>query len=837
MPRRPLLRPLAPCALLVVLVAAPPVEAARRPAPSTVAPALREAASALASGVAPATLRAEEAASVARRRPLPGRALRPYVRRDGRLQVQVEARPGHDVAGLAAPLRAAGATVQRLRADARLVQALLDPARLDELGRDPRVAAVRPPAYAIPQIGSVTTAGDGAVDAPAARRSRGGGGYSALLGRPVRVGVVSDGVAGLDRSVLSGDLPANVTVRSFVDPPGDATQDGNCSPTAEGRAMLEIVHDLVPDAQLLAAAVETDLDYLDAVAWLASETDVIVDDIAFFNAGPYDGTSAVARVRTDASTGGTTYVAAVGNSGEQHHRSSFVPGTLAANDAVFSPIAHRFPNGSFRLPVRVAAGSGALVFLQWDDPDFEGATDFDLVAFRAPAGNDFATFSATTQEAGRAGERPTEELLIENPSGAARDFWLQIEYCGPTSGDRCTAGNVPAVGSRTFRLFVVGDGVIPASDRVRAGSIPNGPDAPGIITVGAFCISDGPFCGGDGEVERFSSAGATNPNDASIKPTLVGPDGVRTTVNEVAGLGGDGLFFGTSAAAPHVAAVAAMVIAATDAAPDAVRQQLVDSATAIGSPVPNTLAGYGGVEADAALSGLVGVGVAAAATLAAGATPADGQANPADPGVVLLEAVVTNTHAADPLRLVALGVTAAATSGHERSDLARACVEADGLGRLGCGLVDGRFDADDGRLLVQFDPPRVLDPGQSMTLRVVYDLAVRPAGTAVTASAGLMAAAAAALAVLVLIRVGRRRGAALAAALVLAACGGDDGGGAPGMLGCPPVLAAAAERLPASAAFTLQPLQPGDVLGLRGATVVVPTGAPVPARSVTVPRP
>jgi hypothetical protein len=543
----------------------------------------------------------------------------------------------------------------------------------------------------------------------------------------------------------------------------------------------------------------------------------------------------VARVRTDASDLGATYVAAVGNSGEQHHRSDFTPVVIPDAGAAFSSTVHRFPNGTVRLPVSVEAGGAAIVFLQWDDAPFDGATtDFDLIAFTSTSGNTVAAFSAATQ-AGRPGDQPTEALLVENTSSSPRTFGLQIEYCGPTSGDRCTAADVPAAGSRTFRVFVVGDGLVPASDRVRAGSIPNGPDAPRIITTGAFCITDGPFCGGDGQVERFSSSGTGVPTDPrEVKPTVVGPDGAETTVDEVAGLGGDGLFFGTSAAAPHVAAVAAMIVAASDFAPDAVRRQLQDTARPIGSP-PDTLEGWGRVDADAALTGLVDAGGAGAATLAAGATPPDGAAGPAEPGVVLVEAVLTNTHATDLLRLVALGVTAGATSGHERADLARACVEVDGA-RRGCGLVGDRFDADDGRLLVEFDSPVDLGPGAAVRLRVVYDLAVRPAGTTVTAGLVPAVVGAGALAALVVAGVGRRRGAAVVAALLLAACGGGDGG-SPGVAPCPPVLAAAAESLPASAAFTLQPLQPGDVLALRGATVVVPTGGPVSARSVTVPRP
>ncbi len=872
----------------------------RRPLPSVVDSRLREAANALARGADPVTLRvpAGPAAPGPRaRRPLPGGALRPYVRPDGRLQVHVMVQPGADPEALADSLRVQGAEVQRVRPGDGVIQALVAPDGLERLAGDRRVAAVRPPHYAFPQVGSVVTEGDGnpaaglcfgtgsscpgAINAAEARTQLGAGGFSARLGRPIRVGVVSDGVAGLGRSKLSGDLPMSltpgVTVRSFIDPPGNLVQDSSCNVIAEARAQLEIVHDLVPDAELFAAVVETNLDYLDAVAWLRDEkqVDVIVDDIAFFNAGRYDGSSEVARVRTASVEAGVAYVAAVGNSGQAHHRSPFAADGTTADGS----IANRFPNGTTRLLVTVARGAQALVFLQWDGTPFNGAaTNFDLIAFD---GSQIVDAGVDVQ-AGRRVDTPSEEVLLDNSQGtSAKTFGIQIEFCGAvTPAGACNPNRENSVFfvPPTFEVFVVGGSRFPlaAGDLVRSGSIPNGPDAANIVTVGAANVLTG-------TLEDFSSFGsasdASDPN--KVKPTVVGPDGVRTTVDNVSGLGGSGAFFGTSAAAAHVGAVVAMLLAldpdlkpgsAGDFPPGVlIRSQLAGTAVQIvGTPGTfNNQTGFGRVDAVRAINGLVGRPV----TFMLEEGPMPPLTSPPLPNtanVPIVNFVLANT---GPATVTVLGVTATArrglnsivtsgdpgTTGNERADLSRACVRVLGESTpLGCGT----FDADDGRLLVLFTSPLLLNlTSGARTLEITYDLNVQPAGTPVVAQARpsgptspiRLAGMASGLLVFVVgvlgvmagpVRNGRARALLLLVGLLAVSCG-SGAPPPPPQATCPSPAAAdaltASETIPTGdAMFTLRPLEAGDIIALDTATgtpVVPGTATAVPAGTVTVTRP
>ncbi len=866
--------------LLLVLLGLPaalPDPALAAGVRGVVAPTLLEAAAALRRGEDPAALRGRPATlarEAARRGALPGRAHRPYVRPDGRLQIQVRAADGADLSALAARVRGLGGTVERIRSAEGLVQARLPSDALDRLGGDPGVVSVRPPRYAYPLAGTVLTEGAGSpsgaclpgasqtcaggVRALGARTAYGAGGYSARLGRPIRVGIVSDGVAGLGRSVASGDLPASVTVRSFVDRPGDEVRDSSCFPMAEGRALLELIHDLVPDAELVFAAVETDLDYLDAVDWLAGQVDVMVDDIAFFNAGPYDGSSEVAQVRTRAVDAGVVYVGAVGNSGTLHHESAFSPATSTGG---VSPIAHRFPNGGLRMPVDVEPRSQAIVFLQWDGTPFDRAsTDFDLRAFRTQAG-DTVEDASDAPQTGVLGHTPTESVFLDNSgSSSRRTFWVQVDYCGPFVAGQCTAATPPA--GAVLTLFVVG-GVaeLRTADLVRAGSIPNGPDAARIVTVGAVEV-----LGGD--LEDFSSRGRPSTSGLDVKPTVVGPDGVFTTVDNADGLGGGGrAFFGTSAAAPHVAAVAAMLLAldpqlrpggaydrsAPAATGSAIRAALADTARAVGSaPVPNPDSGHGAVDAVAAIEDRFAGGpalveptfrltpLAMTGPSTAGPTERVAMARfalaNAGPAVIDVHAITASVRLGD----TPLTTGDAATTGHERADLRQACIVDEPTGAsLGCG----RFGADDGRLLVRLGPLAVA-PGQTQGLLLVYDLDVQRVGTTVVARlSGPLTFAAA----LVVVARRPRRARRLTLALVTLVALGCGGGGSDGSAAatCPAPQAAdartaALDLAGTTAAFRLLPMEAGDVVALRapdGRPVAPARDPAVAPRTVTVTRP
>jgi subtilisin family serine protease len=116
----------------------------------------------------------------------------------------------------------------------------------------------------------------------------------------------------------------------------------------------------------------------------------------------------------------------------------------------------------------------------------------------------------------------------------------------------------------------------------------------------------------------YSGARLTTP-EVRQKPDVVGPDGANTTFFGLT-LAEDGIvdsssigqcaddttypnFFGTSAATPHVAGIAALLLAANSAnTPALVYSALRSSALPMGPSTPNFSSGYGFVQADSALA-------------------------------------------------------------------------------------------------------------------------------------------------------------------------------------------------------------------------------------------
>jgi hypothetical protein len=135
---------------------------------------------------------------------------------------------------------------------------------LETLAGESVVRKIRPPSYVRPRTGPIDSLGDTIHRCDKARQA-------GFTGAGVKIGVISTGVANLAQAQAAGEL-GPVQVLS----PGDPKDN-------EGVAMMEIIHDCAPNAELLFSAVnETELGMIDSMnALLAAGADVIVDDILF----------------------------------------------------------------------------------------------------------------------------------------------------------------------------------------------------------------------------------------------------------------------------------------------------------------------------------------------------------------------------------------------------------------------------------------------------------------------------------------------------------------------------------------------------------------------------
>jgi hypothetical protein len=328
--------------------------------------------------------------------------------------------------------------------------------------------------------------------------------------------------------------------------------------------MLEIVHDLAPGAQLFfATAFGGQAAFATNIQALRSTygCDVIVDDVTYFNEGAFqDGPIAQAVNAVTAS--GALYFSSAGNSGRL---SAGTSGTWEG-DFVDSQTVIPVFNGTSEegLPVHSfngltgasAANSAPLtassgpISLKWSDPLGGAANDYDL--FRLS--NDLSAvlgFSADVQDG-------TQDPLEIMNRGSTGQRIVIVKFSGATRALR--------VDTNRGRLSIATAGAVFGH---------NGGESTVSVaaTDGRAPGAGNPFTGGAANpVEPYSSDGPRRifyePTGAAItpdnflfgtnggrlldKPDLTAADCVVTTTP------GFSPFCGTSAAAPHAAAIAAL---------------------------------------------------------------------------------------------------------------------------------------------------------------------------------------------------------------------------------------------------------------------------------------
>ena len=356
----------------------------------------------------------------------------------GDVQVFIEVEDVDHVAALAM----LGVNTELVEDDLGIVQGWAPAKRLHAIAALPNVTSIRLPEYAFTHAGSIQTEGDAVISSDALRSLEG------VDGTGVTVGVISDGVGGLAASQALGDLPA-VDTSSCNVVGGDPGASG-----AEGTALLEIVHDIAPGADLMFGnfGFSTVLAFNFAVECLAANADIVIDDIGFFGVGPYDGTSLVSQNTASKLNGAGPikgYYTSVGNQAQRHYEGAYVDSGFNISSGSDNWDIHEFAavNGTVHagaVPAPAAfnrlvlsPGGFASITLIWDDPWGASGNDYDLLV-----GFEGATLPCST-DLQDGNDNPVETCAISNatiPSDVSFDIYL-----GNHSG---------LASARTFNMFV-----------------------------------------------------------------------------------------------------------------------------------------------------------------------------------------------------------------------------------------------------------------------------------------------------------------------------------------------------------------------------------------------
>jgi Subtilase family len=455
---------------------------------------------------------------------------------DGAVAVDVYVDADGSTGAVADALRALGMRVTSVSDSPpqRMVEGFLPAAALAQAAAIPSARAVLAP-FSTLSAGSVQSQGDAAIHGPQARAF-------GPTGAGVSVGIISDSInqshGGVAASQATGDLPASVVALS--DEPGG---------TDEGRAMAEIAYDEAPGiAGIVFASADggpsakaASIDSL-----VAHGVKVIADDTSYVTE-PFFQDDVVAQAVDRARAAGVAYFVAAGNDAQQSWEGTFSGTSFEDFDP--GPAVDTIQT----IGTLNAAHQTATIVLQWAEPWGRASTDLAIDVYRingstaTQVGQEVNTNNLVTgipEEVATVNSGTnnsyTYGIAIRRVAGAASPFMKFIDF---TNGAGTVAMDHPTNSSAISPEAASADGALTvAASRYSTPTTPEAFSSRGPVT------------------RYFDSAGNPLPvPDVRQKPDLAAPDGVNTTVS------GFAPFYGTSAATPAAAGIAALILSAKPA--------------------------------------------------------------------------------------------------------------------------------------------------------------------------------------------------------------------------------------------------------------------------------
>lgn len=483
---------------------------------------------------------------------------RPLPDANGMLELDIDLFDGADVADVSALIVAAGGTLGFASAFSATIRASLPVQQIETVAAASAVRFVgRKGLWRANKVNS--SEGDKTHKTDVLRSQLG------YTGLGQKICIISDGIDSRAASQASGDLPASIYVLPGQLGSGD-----------EGTAMLEIVFDLAPGAQLgFSSSGTSQAQFATNIRDLADPAkgacSIIVDDIGFFKESPFQDNDVAESVNI-VTAAGVAYFSAAGNEG---NISEGTGGTWEGDFvAAASPNAlipgHEIHLWAPSVASNVVTAGQSPITLHWTDPFGASANDYDVYVLNSTGTavlrsstnsqngtqDPYEQISPSTPCTGTSGcaANTGEQIIVAKKTGSAnRMFNLQL------SRGRLTQATTGSTRGHNSAANGYGVAATPAATSIGAPT-PNGPFPAAFNAANKIerFSSDGPrriFYAFNGSLlpgapaANFSATGGVVRN----KPDITAADGVSSNAP------GFATFYGTSAAAPHAAAIAGLI--------------------------------------------------------------------------------------------------------------------------------------------------------------------------------------------------------------------------------------------------------------------------------------
>lgn len=390
------------------------------------------------------------------------------------------------------------------------IQAVASPAKIKEISKISGVEKIRPAFLAFQN--AITSEGVTFTKADQVQNQ-------GLSGKNIKIAVL-DLAFDTSNSEISDNV---VDSKSLRHDSGAALVPvkGYGNENVHGTAVAEIIVDMAPDADLFLYTFGSEMEFTDAVdAAMQKKVNLIAMSAGWMNYAA-DGKSDMTKKVEQVISKGIPFIVSSGNYAETHWEDKF-----ADSDGNGW---HEFKSSdeglSFEVTQsRVSQKIPIVTYLMWSDSS-STVTDFNL-SLTGPSGN--IVYEASTVQSKKGDEF---EYIYFTPNTAGT-YSIGISHSGSSKPNA------------TLEIFSQSD-LLEYYTSAGSASVPN--DANGIISVGALNYNNS-------KLESFSSQGPTN--NGKFVPSIMGPDAVNTKAYGEP-------FYGTSAAAPHVAGIVALILEAT----------------------------------------------------------------------------------------------------------------------------------------------------------------------------------------------------------------------------------------------------------------------------------
>ncbi|MFQ3598315.1 MAG: S8 family serine peptidase [Chloroherpetonaceae bacterium] len=472
-----------------------------------------------------------------------------------------------------------GAKLGATNSEFKIVQAWIPFDKLEDVAGQAAIASIQPVLRPVTQVGSVISQGRDKSRANTIHTRynvRGGG---------VKVGVLSDGCDGFQQSIASGDLIGLQVI-------------DNSAGGAEGTAMLEIIQDVAPLSNLAFATAFGGVGgFINNIQALADAgCKVITDDVRYFGEPVYEDGPIAQKVDQVATINDVVYTSSAGNNNLETYSTDLYVGMSPVTLPQLVGTVHNFgtqaspdDNQTFSAPT----SAGVSVELQWADAFGASSNDYDL--YIVNLNNNTIVASGTSTQNG------TQDPLEFATLSAGGTFRAVVHL---------KSGN--PVPFKIFYRSFAGTASISLSSPAAPQIANTGGHAGANGALGCAAVNGGTTAttGSPSAIRNYSARGPVTiynggfPNllETRNKPDITSFDGVRVTGNG----GFPTVFDGTSAAAPHVAGIAALIRSASRNLTAAqVRNAIRNTAVDLGDAGFDPVFGFGRADAYSAVTSVL----------------------------------------------------------------------------------------------------------------------------------------------------------------------------------------------------------------------------------------